>query len=665
MNLVLGIDTGGTCTDAVLYDMESQHVAASGKTLTTKDDLSKGIGAVLDQLPQDLLAQANCLSLSTTLATNACVEDKGGRAKLIFIGAERQIVESTGGKYGLPPAEEIFFLDAVIHGDGSVEQEPNWDRFLTDAAPFLRNADAVAIVAYQGIHNPILEQQAKALLLQHFGLNAVCGHELFWTLNYIKRGGSTLLNARLIPVIASFLTAVRKTLKTRGLCLPIVIVRSDGTLMSEAFSQERPVETILCGPAASVLGGMKLAGRQDGIVVDMGGTTTDLAIVRNGRPVMGTDGVSIGKWNTCVDSLYVHTFGLGGDSVVRLGKDGGITVGPQRVIPFCVAASRWESVVPALAELVETGRTSGQPLHEFFYLLRDVSEDVFYTGEEREACRLLGRGPMRLDRLAEAVGCDHYTFRTDRLEREGIVMRCGFTPTDAMHLLGDFRQYDRHASELGARYLANCLSVTPEKLCDMVYEFVKKTLYTHLVQALLENGNPIYKKGELDVPVKAIVDAGWEHRHDPDPVFHFYPRTSLPLIGIGASTHLFLPDVAEALGTDYVIPDHAAVANALGAAVSNISAVVSAEVRPEEGGFWIHTPRQRLFEEDQEEAFHMAERFVMEEARQEAIRRGVRGEITVSCSRQPITAMIGAEAHWKEVCLATIVSATATGSAGF
>ena len=119
MKLVLGIDTGGTYTDAVLLDAETGAVIASGKARTTRDDLSRGISDVMDSLPAGLLPQVGSLALSTTLATNACVEDKGGRAKLILIGAEQDAVAESGPKYGLPPADEIFFVDAAISFDGT------------------------------------------------------------------------------------------------------------------------------------------------------------------------------------------------------------------------------------------------------------------------------------------------------------------------------------------------------------------------------------------------------------------------------------------------------------------------------------------------------------------------------------------------------------------
>ena len=111
MKLGLGIDTGGTYTDAVIYDFDEGKAVAWGKSPTTREDLTLGIAAALDTLPQESLKKVQRAALSTTLATNACVEGRGGKARMILIGCQRKIVGSVGMEYGLPPAEEIVFVD--------------------------------------------------------------------------------------------------------------------------------------------------------------------------------------------------------------------------------------------------------------------------------------------------------------------------------------------------------------------------------------------------------------------------------------------------------------------------------------------------------------------------------------------------------------------------
>ena len=353
MGIGIGIDTGGTYTDAVAYDFDAQRVLAAAKAQTTKADLSVGIGAALDALPLDLVRSAEMISLSTTLATNACVEDKGGRARLLFIGVQPWIVERYGAEYGLPSDGEIFHVDAKTTTAGEIVRTPDWDSFLRAGGAWIKDACGAGIVDIDAMDNGgALEKQASVFLSTAFNIPVVCGHELFSDLNSLRRGSSVLLNARLVPLINEFLLATSTALRQRSITAPVVIMRSDGSLMSGRYAEHRPVETLVCGPAASVMGGLALAGEKDCLVIDMGGTTTDIAIVTGGVPRKASEGVHVGKWKTFVKGLSVRSFGLGGDSAVRLDGDGVMRLERSEALPLSVAASTWPSVTAKLADLV-------------------------------------------------------------------------------------------------------------------------------------------------------------------------------------------------------------------------------------------------------------------------------------------------------------------------
>jgi N-methylhydantoinase A/oxoprolinase/acetone carboxylase beta subunit len=128
----------------------------------------------------------------------------------------------------------------------------------------------------------------------------VCGHELTSNLNSIRRAITVAFNARLIPVIRELLTSVKDVLHERGIAAPLMVVKGDGHIVSDAVAMERPIETILSGPAASIIGGNYLSGMDTGIVVDMGGTTTDIAILRNGIPQVKADGATVGEWRMSI-----------------------------------------------------------------------------------------------------------------------------------------------------------------------------------------------------------------------------------------------------------------------------------------------------------------------------------------------------------------------------
>lgn len=581
MKLGIGIDTGGTYTDAVIYDFESCTILGTAKSLTTKNDLTIGILGAIDGLPADLAKQAKIISLSTTLATNACVEDKGGRAKLIFFGGDKQVIDKLGRQCGLPASEDICIQESYTSFSGEIQREPDWELFEKQTQSGFEDLDGVGIIEINAMRNgAVVEKKAKEKFQEKHDLPVVCGHELFSELNCLKRGAGTLLNASLFPVIREFLDAVKTALTVRDIHPEsLVIVRSDGTLMSEEFATLRPVETLLCGPAASALGCAHLADSPNSIVVDMGGTTTDIAFIKDGRAVSVTNGVSIGKWKTFVNGLYVKTFGLGGDSAVHYNNNG-LYLEEFRVIPICVAAARHPGVLEQLRNLEMRKHT--RFLYEHYILIRDIEDSGKYTEEEKVFCRVLQNGPLPIMKAAAAVGKDIYTLQIKRLLKEGIVQICGLTPTDIMHIRGDFCRYNAEATRLAAEFAAFNLNTTVENLCDMVYDEVKKKLYINIVKSMLENKYPDYLKNGINADVERFILENYQSvkTGTPDPLFSTFFRTGFTLIGAGAPIRVFLDDVAAMLGTRAFIPDNHHVANALGAIVGSICATCTVEILP-------------------------------------------------------------------------------------
>lgn len=663
MRLGIGIDTGGTYTDAVLYDFETKTILHSAKSLTTKENLALGIGGALDGLPAELLKKAEIVSLSTTLATNACVEEKGGRGKLVFIGGDEDVILRTGQSYGLPDNNEIFFLDGEVDYRGQVTKEPDWDAFIEDSKKWISDADAVAIVQQLGVRNSSTEQKAKELISSVYGLNTICGYELFSDLNYIKRGASTLLNARLIPVIEGFLEAIKISLRERDIHAPVVIVRSDGSLMSETFTTIRPVETLLCGPAASVMGGIELTGEEDCLIVDMGGTTTDIAIVKDAVPVKAHDGVKVGKWQTFVKAVYIDTFGLGGDSRVLVDNTGTLSLGTERVIPLCIAAAKKPDMKRKLKQLSRSVRITHEPQHEFFLLVKDIEGNTRFDEDERKICQALKeQGPLIYAEAAVVLGKKFFSSRIDRLEREGIVMRCGLTPTDMMHAKGDFNLFDADASLLALEYLSNRLQQPTTWVTDTVYDLVKERLYFNIVRMLLEDQNPDYKRDGLDYHMERLIRESWKQFKHPDPKQFLRLSFQMPasLVGVGAPIHLFLPDVARALGTKAVIPENAGVANALGAIVGNVSATVEILVKPDpDGGYIVFGKEGNSYTPDYQEALSIAMEEAKRAAVEEAKKRGAAGDLSVSTKRDYNEVL--AKQMPEGMFLSTTISATAIG----
>ncbi len=667
MKLGIGIDTGGTYTDAVVYRFADKAVLASAKALTTKEDLSRGILEALGKLDPALLRQADMAALSTTLATNACVEGKGSRARLLFIGQDGETVERVGAAYGITDPQDVYPCPGSGTYDGKVLPDPDWDAILSGAREWLSQAEGLGIVEKYAMNNgAVAEKEAKRRFSALTDIPIVCGSELFSGLDSVQRASGTLLNARLVPIIREFLDAIRRSFSAMGITAPIVVVRSDGSLMNERFSRLRPVETILCGPAASVLGGMELASKPNSVIVDMGGTTTDVSLVKGGLPVRVRDGIRIGGWRTFVKGVLIDTFGLGGDSAVRQEK-GRIALYTDRVLPISLLAREHPRVLEELRALVEGKVVHTRPIHEYYTLVRDISGAEGWTAEEQAFCAALRNGPLSLRDAAAAMDTDIYKLQVKRLEKEGAVLRSGLTPTDIMHLKGDFTSYDPEAARLTVLFLLQCMGRPArdlDRFCDEVYDAVKKKLYCNLVRILLQDRYPSLQKG-LGNTLTELISSRWADIRAGRDDGYFDPGflTGATLVGIGAPIHIFLPDVAKALGTDCFIPENAGVANAVGAIVGNVAAAVEVEIRPNHTpdgiqGYFVCSTEANTRVRTREQAEELARETAIRLAKAEARERGVLGDIRVEVEMEDST---GLATKSRTVDLGSRVTATARG----
>ena len=635
----LGIDTGGTYTDAVVIDTDSLQVLAKAKALTTKEDLARGIIAAMDGLPREILVLAEHVALSTTLATNACVEGKGGRAKLIIVGSTDEILHRVEAErvFGIP-YEDVITTEFVGSFDGSEVTVPDWEALYESNPSFFEDAESFGIASLYALNNGAIVEHSGAEFLQNrFGKLVVEATTVAVEPNVIGRGATALLNARLVPVIEDFLDAIDDALAERGISVPVSVVRSDGTLMSAELARTRPVETILSGPAASITGAQVLVGAPESLIVDIGGTTSDMSIVHGGRPNR-TDGIIIGGWKTQVAGVAIDTIALGGDTVVRYTKNSRLELGTRKVTPLCIAASRWPNIKHALKWYYQSAPVDFYSRYEFLYLMRNPRDLSRFREPDRRLIEILREGPLLLysDRAA-ITG-----LKLQQLEDEGVVMRCGFTPTDAMHLKGDFDEFDVEASRLGAKcllksYRGKRASEDEEelaKLVDEVYELAEFRLFEQALGVF--SHDVFWPKGttKLDGQMHDLAKRAWQRRHDDEAhTFDVRFSGSACFIGIGAPTHVFLEEAASALNVEPVIPEHAEVANAIGAAASRVVVEASVRVNPmrESSGvvsyYQVCGSEKTLAFEESELALEAAKELAREQALVEARRRGAVGDL--------------------------------------
>lgn len=648
----IGIDTGGTCTDAVVFDTRSHQVLSQSKTLTTKRDLKVGILTVLKGLEKEAVSRAQYISLSTTLATNACVEHKGGRAKLVLIGVNPAQIEKTREAYGLPSLSEIYFMTGDAKKDDSPENTPDWGKLKADLQSQFAEYDSAAIVQVNPKYDDgAYEIEAARIIGESLGIPCVRGYELYQELNVLRRGATALLNARLLPVMKDFFASIDASLTEMNLHLPIVIVRSDGTIMSKEFAAQRPVETLLCGPAASIIGAMELSSYEDALIVDIGGTTSDVAFVKNGVPVSTEGGITIGEWKTMVKGVSIDTFALGGDSAVKY-KGRNLYLQKRRYIPLCMLASQYPEVMKKLKTLVHMDQPFSYPAHEFFVLMGMPENLARYTIAEQRFIKALALGPLIFKDAANAARISPHVLHMKRLEDEGVVMRAGMTPTDAMHVFGDYTEFDCEASRLGAAYLSSVTKLPAEEVCKEIYNLTKSRLYSNLVRILMK-----YKTG------KDLTEEETEQLEKLTTMIFsdqvsgsgscLIPSFVTPsrLIGIGAPTKIFMEDVARLLGTEADFPEAGKVANAIGAAMGNISTESTIIIEPYKGIkssylTYVITGGEKTFSiPEYSEAVEAAKRLAKQAAEKRARQQGALGAIEVELTVKENTYQRNKYAH--------------------
>lgn len=345
---IIGVDTGGTFTDVTLYDPATGRLVVA-KTPSTPQDPSEGFGNGLGAA----LAEAGVAGAGvgrvlhgTTVATNLILERKGPPAALIVSRGFRYVLEI--GRHDIPrrsnlftwqkpprpvPPEHIWEVSGRIGPDGS-EIEPVDDAAIRDAARAIAAEDigTVGIVLLHSYANPAHEQRvAEILREEHPAVLLSLSSEVLPVLREYERSVVTLLNAYVMPTVSTYVERLERRAEQQRISAPLLLMKSSGGVASTRAIRRTPVETALSGPAAGIVGASfvaQAAGFGDLITIDIGGTSADIALVRNGQPGLTTNG-RIADWRVTLPMVDLTTIGAGGGSLARLSETGGLVVGPQ------------------------------------------------------------------------------------------------------------------------------------------------------------------------------------------------------------------------------------------------------------------------------------------------------------------------------------------------
>ena len=557
----LGVDTGGTFTDAVIVDLDDNSVVAKKKSPTTHDDLAKGLRdsvnavfASCDVTPSDI----SLVGISTTLATNSVLESAGGEVGLILIGWTPMIPTSFGEKHQI-------FVKGGFDSKGRPIHAMSEEEVRTAVGKISKNVDAVAVSGLFSVLNPSQEKRVKEIVKEMTGLPTVAGHELSAALGIDLRAETAVLNGKLIPTVNRFFDDVERSFREIGVMAPIMAYKGDGSVMSLDEARLYPIETILSGPAASSVGGMVLSGIENCVVVDIGGTSTDIAVMDDGFPQIQFEGATIGKWRTRVKAVDMHTVALGGDSRISV-KDMKFRIGPDRVMPICRFVEEYPEIIEKMLH---------DNLFEYYVAVKGFKLSALNDREKRVYKAALGKGPLSTMGVKDATdGLWIIDEEIASLSRKGAFKAASVTPTDVMVYLKKFNAGDRNGAEAAVYAIGEAVGMAPKQVAGILFEEIKRKVTEAIFTKLMEDDVPGWENTSSKRVMRKSVSL------ERGGVFDVLPKVNVPIVGIGAPAEHMLEDIGERMCTNAVFPENFDVGNAVGAVSSKIAESLSATIQP-------------------------------------------------------------------------------------
>ena len=690
MAFLLGLDTGGTYTDAALLlsegsDNGSASLVAKSKSLTTRHDLSLGLGSAT----KNVLSLAGCagsdiglVCLSTTLATNALVEGHGSRVALVAIGFSSKDMERAG-------LSDALGDDIIIHiqgghtPDGKEAMPLDMSELESCIDDLSSQVSGFAITGYFAVRNSSHEIAVRDFIRSRVGGTATaitCSHELSDHLNGPKRALTTLLNSRLVPLITRLIDSAQLILRSHSISCPLMVVRGDGSLVSSDFALRRPIETILSGPAASLVGAHFLTGISDAIVCDIGGTTSDISILRGSLPRVDVRGAKVGSHSTMVEAVAMHTFGLGGDCEISLRERSDMSagtrefiLGPRRLIPLSLLGAQYGDCVHK--ELDNQLESSISSRYDGRFVLRTGSESSssldFLPPAQRDLYSQISDIPQSIGSLVDSSAKSAIL---SKLLDRGLVAISGLTPSDALHVLSRYDEWDSSAALKGVRLFGRRLGRQRDIKRDIknnsaddattlanriVYEVERRSAQI-ILQTIWqeERANNGESDESNDYANHSLVQEVLDKQSGlavSESLVSVELGLKVPLIGLGASSFQYHVGCEHLLNCDVVIPADADVANAIGAVVGRIVLRFSVLVVEQHGAGFVLVGSDEIYEQESD-AFLAAESKAKSEVERLAKSAGA-SQVEISVEKNAKRA----EIEGKPVLIEATIEATAVG----
>ena len=624
---IIGINTGGTFTDGVLLDYASRKVISSGKSLTTREDLKIGVIKVLRKLDIQPHHKIQLAGISSTLATNTVAEGKARKTGLLLVGYDRDLVESYGLNRQLP-ADEVAYFSGGHNAQGEslapLDEEGirNWVREKGS------EVEALAVSSYFSPLNPEHEEEVFRIISGSTSLPVVMAHQLSTRLDSIRRASTASINASLVAVMHDFILAVQQSLKELEIDAPLMIVRGDGTLMPSGEAARKPVETVMSGPAASAIGGRFLAGNGNCLVVDMGSTTTDMAVVHNNRVMVSETGAKVGETQTAVEAAKIRTISLGCDSRIHHNEKNQLVLGPDRVRPLAQIAIHHPHVREEILSLRHEDLVKKDPATlEYWYLHRPLDKDSYSALDDKQQGVIDRiRTPRQLAGLLAEMGVFHAAhLNVDHLVKEGKIECSSLTPSDLLHADRSVDMWDREVATVALEHYCRMYGEDPKSFTEEVFEKIVHKLTEEMIIFLASQ-----KTDPDEMP--AAVDGEWgkwmlhQILYSDNHFISIDADSRYPVVATGAPARHFLKKAARTLNARFVLPEYFEVANAVGAVSGLVSEIrevlVFVRENEEQYGYVArHEGATRVFQE-YDECCDYAEEKASELAMEAASRSG-------------------------------------------
>ncbi len=542
----LGIDAGGTNTDIVLLDMsetdKKKSVIAYTKASTDYQNPAKGIKQALGQINSKFFQEIEMVSMATTFATNALVENRGPKTGIILIGFDQS-----------PQTLKDFPILHIQGGHKPSGQEkcPLDHQALENKLPeFLAELEAVAIAGFFSVRNAEHEKYVGEIIKNKFKIPYICSHTLSQKLHADKRAVTALWNARLSPIIQNLILALEEVLAENKINAPLMLVRSDGSLMSAEQALLYPIETILSGPAASILGAAYLTDINDALVADMGGTTTDMGLIIDKKIALSSQGVQINSWSTSVEGPQINTIGLGGDCLIYLDDYLKINIMPRRIKPIGVYATSDPQVMEILNSLenlnIKVQRGRGTP--------------ALFFKNEQELCHAYRIGSNLEDYEIQKH------FQKALLSEHGEII--GLTPTDFSIAMHKTNFGNVEASQKAIDILAKSMEISAEELYSLVLTKMKQIIQKEAFSCIDKECSLVINQLDLNLLL---------NKH---PYIQCQPQIKLPIVFIGAPAKVYGQAICKDFASKVLSPDLAQVGVAIGSVTGIVDIYLIAFIRP-------------------------------------------------------------------------------------